>query len=380
MKRADELIPWKVTDISLRPFKQMWCLNPSIHFDGQLWRCTIRCADYALPAGREIRSAKAKPGQSRTKNAMVIFDPSSWKPVELYKIKEHDNLPRVSASSIGYEDIRLFRTDRYGLQGIAAALHLRRADRLDPRAEQVLLWFDEEYNVVEARPIRGTGSTWSTTAQKNWAPFDHCAEPRFLYAINNAIDKGTPAPARLFDDRGEILDARDAQVRLSTRPRRSFGPDAQAVLDAQERARDAEREREREYRRRAEHRSPRGGDDTALSDVPADVQDANYVGLRGGSQLVRVGDDAWLGIGHTMRFVDGLKLYWHVFYLTDSRGTIKAASAPMKLAPNKIEFAAGLAIDGDRVVISFGVDDMEAKIGETSLAAVLAMSQPIGAL
>ena len=42
MKRADELIPWKVTDISLRPFKDMWSMNPSIHFDGTLWRCVLR--------------------------------------------------------------------------------------------------------------------------------------------------------------------------------------------------------------------------------------------------------------------------------------------------------------------------------------------------
>jgi Uri superfamily endonuclease len=98
---------------------------------------------------------------------------------------------------------------------------------------------------------------------------------------------------------------------------------------------------------------------------------STYEGLRGGTQLIRVGDDAWLGIGHEMMFVEKRKYYWHVWYLVDSRGKLKAASAPMKLAPNGIEFAAGMAIDGDRVVVSFGVDDMECKIGETSLAAVL---------
>jgi hypothetical protein len=102
-----------------------------------------------------------------------------------------------------------------------------------------------------------------------------------------------------------------------------------------------------------------------------------YNGLRGGTQLVRVTEDAWLGVGHEMKFVSGKKYYWHVFYLVDSRGKMTAASEPMKLAPNGIEFAAGMAIDGDRAVVSFGVDDMDCRIGETSLSAVMEMLKPI---
>jgi len=71
-----------------------------------------------------------------------------------------------------------------------------------------------------------------------------------------------------------------------------------------------------------------------------------------------------------MKFVGGKKYYWHVFYLVDARGKMTAASEPLKLVPNGIEFAAGMAIDGDRVVISFGVDDMECRLGETSLSAL----------
>jgi hypothetical protein len=105
--------------------------------------------------------------------------------------------------------------------------------------------------------------------------------------------------------------------------------------------------------------------------APARAQLPRCSALRGGTQLVRVGDDAWLGIGHEMRYVKGRKLYWHTWYLTNSRGKLIAVSPPMKLAPNGIEFAAGMGIEGDRVVVSFGVDDMESKLGETSLAAVL---------
>jgi len=289
---------------------------------------------------------------------MVIFDPASWKPVEIYKIKEHDELPRAASGSVGYEDVRIFRTDRHGLQGIAAALHLRRTDRHDPVAEQVLLWFDEEYNVVEARPIRG--SSWSGSPQKNWVPFDHCAEPRFLYSI----DKGT-----LFDDQGEV----EAQVRPSKRPRRSYGPDERAIRRAQERAQEIDRDHDRAERRQKHDRESSRG---RVGSTPV-VEPLGYEGLRGGTQLVCVDDDSWLAVGHAMKLVDNLKYYWHVWYLVDAHGTLTAASPPMKLVGNGIEFAAGLAIDGERVVVSFGVDDMQCRIGETKLSAVIETLQKV---
>jgi hypothetical protein len=102
-----------------------------------------------------------------------------------------------------------------------------------------------------------------------------------------------------------------------------------------------------------------------------------YEGLRGGTQLIRVDDDAWLGLGHEMKFVSGKKYYWHVFYLVDSQGVMKAVSEPMKLATNGIEFAAGMAVDGDRIVVSFGVDDMASRLGETCLSAVMEKLQTI---
>lgn len=78
-----------------------------------------------------------------------------------------------------------------------------------------------------------------------------------------------------------------------------------------------------------------------------------------------------------MKFVSGKKYYWHVFYLVDSQGVMKAVSEPMKLATNGIEFAAGMAVDGDRIVVSFGVDDMASRLGETCLSAVMEKLQTI---
>ena len=129
MKDAKDVIPWKVTDLALRPYEGYWSFNPSIHFDGQLWRCVLRCCDYAMPDGVTIRSKSAGHVGQQTKNAMVILDPTTWRAVEIFKMHELDRLPRESCPHVGYEDMRLFRTDTGGLQGIAASLHLRRERR-----------------------------------------------------------------------------------------------------------------------------------------------------------------------------------------------------------------------------------------------------------
>ena len=432
MKDAQDVIPWKVTDISIRPYEGFWSMNPSIHFDGETWRCVLRCCDYAMPDGITIRSKNTRVGQ-QTKNAMVIFDPKSWKAVQVFKMHEEDSQPREACPHVGYEDMRIFRTDKGGLQGIAAALHLRR-DR-EPRAaegrpqhqppEQVLLSFDANYDIVDAHPIRGDG--WSGTAQKNWVPFDHCAEPRFLYSI----DKG-----RIFGDRG-TLHGDEACVRpstggfvapIATIVARVAPPTEPPPQDLKQKhappteppPQDPKQKRDRRREEKAAKRSVRkppmvrGGDMRIVrggrikldamasrpSSRPASRSSSRppaarssddsmrvmgsgrmllptYEGLRGGTQLIRVAEDTWLGIGHEMKFVSGRKFYWHVFYTADSRGKLIATSGQIKLAPNGIEFAAGMAIDGDRVVISFGVDDMESKLGETSLSAVLEQLRPI---
>lgn len=437
MKRAEELIPWSVTDISVYPYgTDYWSMNPSIHLahDGT-WRCVTRIVDYAMPGGVTIRSKGARSVGQQTRNAMLILDPASWKPIQVFKMHEQDSFPRVACPHIGYEDMRIFYTDRGGLQGIAAALHLRRDH--DRRAvdttgmpqhqppEQVLLSFDNSYNIVEALPIRGGG--WSGP-QKNWVPFDDCAEPRFLYSIG----KGS-----MFDESGAVSGDR-ATVRPSARARPLGALHAAPLAQRQPlvplskpapspEPADVQRDRD-DHSARAKHRNMRtmirGGDvqivrgsrmaiDTtarpsprapsidAMSSRPSSRPFAGrpvvtrggggstrvvdtartlpprYEGLRGGTQLVRVGADVWLGIGHEMKFVTGKKYYWHVFYLVDSCGKLIAASLPCKLAPEGIEFAAGIAIDGDRVVVSFGVDDMACRLGETSLSALLDALIPV---
>ena len=420
MKDAKDLIPWVVTDISIRPYDGYWSMNPSLHFDGQAWRCVLRCCDYAMPNGVTIRSSKAGPGH-QTKNALIVLDPKGWKVVETHKMHERDGHPRVSTPNVGFEDMRIFRTDRGGLQGIAASLHLARDAR--PAAggsqhqppEQVLLTFDDKYDIVGARPIRG--DWWSGTPQKNWVPFDDCVEPRFLYSIGRGS---------LFDDRGAVHgDA--AIVRHSSRehvvPAVTIASSAvvtevaredlakRAAHERAQQGQDQQRRQEEKLAKKSKksrdlrvtahstdtslRRGMRRSHDTVASRPSYTVHHPSarhtgrlntesvstrsggrtlmprYEGLRGGTQLVSVGADAWLGIGHEMQFLKGKKHYWHTWYLVDSRGKMTGVSEPMKLVPNGIEFAAGMGIDGDRVVISFGVDDMECKIGETRLSAVM---------
>ncbi len=445
MKDAKDLIPWKTTDISVYPYgTELWSMNPSIQLDSDgTWRYVARIVDYAMPGGHTIRSPKAPRAGHQSKNAMVVLDPATWKPIQIFKMHERDGLPRAACANVGFEDMRIFKTDAGGLQGIAASLHLTRDTRPSEGTaqhqppEQVLLSFDAEYNIVAARPIRGDG--WSGP-QKNWVPFDHCAEPRFLYSI----DKGS-----MFDHRGRVH-GDEALVRPSANARPIPASSVPVVpidelREARERREREEREEHeaRERREREEHEArerrereeyerrtreeheaherrerekrdkkhrtrldrrvviggteaqvvrggriaraapvgsrtgarrssaARGGNESARVIGTGRALPPKYEGLRGGSQLQRVGDDAWLGIAHEMKYVSGLKMYWHIFYLVDSRGKMKATSPSCKLAPEGIEFAAGLVIDGDRLVVSFGVDDMHCRLGETKLDAVM---------
>lgn len=247
MKDAKDLIPWKVTDISLRPYEGFWSFNPSIHFDGATWRCVLRCCDYAMPDGVTIRSNSRSTGQ-QTKNAMVVLDPTTWKPIHVYKMHERDDHPRVSCPHVGYEDMRLFRTGKGGLQGIAASLHLRRPSRSGPAAEgtpkhqppeQVIVSFDDQYDIVAVQPIRGDG--WGGSPQKNWVPFDDCAEPRFLYSIG----KGT-----LFGDQGTLHgDVAIVQPSSSARPLPKASPVVARAEPSRDRASPPREETRREPRR-----------------------------------------------------------------------------------------------------------------------------------
>lgn len=405
------LVPWTTIDVPIRPFRGAWSMNPSIHFDGELWRCVIRCADYAMPHGDTIRGAQASSGYVINRNAMLILDPDTLRTTKIFVMNEDDGQPRLSScTAVGYEDMRLFKTGSGGLQGIAASLHLDRAPvpenrgpimyrprggslrRVPPREgaprrqlgrakvahmaqpapvrarwspknnshgshspEQVLVSFDDEYNIVDALPLRGQ---WSGKPQKNWSPFDGADQPMFLYSIEDGKIFDTQGPLaldELITDKDPAAAPKPIKNQSSTEVR--MMPRTQLQVN-----------------------SGRGGS-------------AGYRGLRGGTQLVYIGDrldramgqeipgGGWVSLAHDMRHVHGKKFYWHTLYLVDGAGELKGISEPFKLEiGHGIEFAAGLAVDGDRAVISYGVDDMICRLGVTSWTALLELIVPMDAI
>lgn len=395
------LITWRVIDISHRPYAGSWSMNPSVHFDGETWRCVIRCADYAMPDGVAVRSLGSPRAYVTTRNAMLILDPVTLQATAIYRMQENDNQPRIAqCASTGFEDMRLFVTDSGGLQGVAASLHLDRRPpqptvpyyvpqsrggtlrrgtqqnrpqgrlkpggvaQMPPRpgtymtnaprqdstfpAEQVILSFDQNYNIIDAQPLRGS---WGSRTQKNWSPFDNATDPMFLFSVEEGKihDVHGPIAETENNERAAIKNHGTTEVRLV---RRSI----------------------------------------QLSSGRTSAQ-GRFDGLRGGTQLINVGDKldhlvgyevpggAWISLAHDMRHINNRKFYWHVLYAVDSTGALIAISQSFKLDPSKgIEFAAGLAVDPstDRAVISYGIDDMECHLGVTSFEELLGLLHPLG--
>ena len=363
---AGDLIPWQVVPFNVRPYEGMWGFNAAIHFDGETWRCVVRCADYGMPGGLQIRGPGADArGGIQSRNLMLHLDPTTLQPVHAYAMHENDGLPRNRAANRGFEDMRLFRTTSGGLQGIAAAAHLERrragagSSNGAPKAapseqgppEQVVLTFDDQYRIVGALPIRG--AAWAGP-QKNWSPFDGADHPRFLYSIGRGIVFSVDGPIGPMPN--DVLEGKPKKPDgPPKRPPRAAGPASNAEVRS----------------------APQ-----AINVQPTMIPSrSRYSGLRGGTQLVHLGDDQWLGLGHEMVLVRNRKLYWHAFYVVDSNGVLTHLSPSMKLCPEGIEFAAGMVVEPerDRVVVSFGVDDSECRLGITSLDAVIGTLQPYDA-
>lgn len=92
--------------------------------------------------------------------------------------------------------------------------------------------------------------------------------------------------------------------------------------------------------------------------------------FRGGSQLVPW-HDGYLALVHEVAILDGQRAYEHRLVGFDNRLRLVSMSQPFAFRETKtIEFAAGLATLGDRVVASFGVRDAEAWLVEIPAADV----------
>lgn len=81
--------------------------------------------------------------------------------------------------------------------------------------------------------------------------------------------------------------------------------------------------------------------------------------LRGGSQLIPF-DDGWLAVTHEVIYLGSTRQYLHRFVEFAADFQVRRLSMPFFLRREGIEFVAGLARDGDSLLLSFGVHDGQA--------------------
>lgn len=113
--------------------------------------------------------------------------------------------------------------------------------------------------------------------------------------------------------------------------------------------------------------------------------------FRGGSNLWDLGDSTYLAIGHktyikkieyfsSTRFgVVGAELrnYEHRFARYDYHGKLIQISEPFQFISGGIEFAAGLVVLGDQVVVSFGKNDVACYLASIELDKVMEMLRDV---
>jgi FkbM family methyltransferase len=111
-----------------------------------------------------------------------------------------------------------------------------------------------------------------------------------------------------------------------------------------------------------------------LDGTKADYRGATFFGhgrLRGGSQLVSV-PEGWLCLVHDVAWPGSWRLYLHRFVLLSNDYKLISMTDPFYFKKKGIEFCAGLAFDGKKLVASFGVEDRAAHFGVFDLEAVCA--------
>lgn len=117
----------------------------------------------------------------------------------------------------------------------------------------------------------------------------------------------------------------------------------------------------------------RQGPDWALTSTGPAPRAAQH--FRGGTQLVPFAGGYLCAI-HEVTVADNNRTYEHRFVWFDDQLRIKKLSMPFYFRnKRRIEFAAGLAVVGDQVVLSYGYQDKEAWLAILGAATVRAMTR-----
>lgn len=124
---------------------------------------------------------------------------------------------------------------------------------------------------------------------------------------------------------------------------------------------------------------------TGIGPIPVRPFSEDIRHVRGGSQLVPILDGQYLAIIHeadvkkvkvsiprmfTVKDVS-VRTYVHRFAVYSSEGALVGLGPRFKLGDARIEFAAGLVISGDDVIVSYGYKDVAAYLGTIKLQVVL---------
>ncbi len=305
---AGELFGATACAIEFTPEIDWNASNPSIYCGPSGLRCVVRTVNYRIVDGRYV--TPAGDGVICTRNFLLDLG-DDLKTRKVVEMVDRDATPRTSFPIHGFEDARLF--EWRGKWWATATV----CDFTDGRREIALLELGEDGAIVRAEALRGP---WSAQTQKNWMPVvDHAqGVARIVYSTS---------PPLIFD----LADADEVAP-----PRSWHVADRHAV------------------------------------GVPIDVTDAAFAlhgRLRGGSQGVRV-DDGWIFVVHDVAFPGSGRVYLHRFVQLDDDLKLVSMSDPFYFERLGIEFCAGLALVGDKLVASYSVNDGSARLGIFSLGAV----------
>ncbi len=94
--------------------------------------------------------------------------------------------------------------------------------------------------------------------------------------------------------------------------------------------------------------------------------------LRGGSQVIRIGDRGYLCVVHDVTHSGNARTYLHRFAFLSPELELKSLSDLFYFEKRGIEFCAGLAVEGGRLIASYSVDDHNASLATFSLERVMA--------
>lgn len=297
--------------------------NPSITRHAGRLLVAARRPSYRL-VGEHLRLA---PGRTLESETFVLGLDDALGIVDVTRLETGSTTERLAGARDGLEDPRLFTVgDRLlclwsGLS-LGSKAPSRDHDGLDWAADwsettnTMVLAEIRGHAVVDPRPVP---SPTGRPREKNWMPVADDEQVRFVYYLAD----------------GEVVDASDAA-------------DGQALRTVE---------------------------------VPTAARRA-LAGWSGSSQAIPWEGGRLCVVHLALRGIPLLTrlkgaVYLHRFVVLAPDGRVTAISRPFRFLGLGVEFCAGAVVDGDDLLLSFGVDDHRAFVSRTPVSRVRAMLRPV---